>query len=211
MKNKKIILSLVIISFIVLILMILFVVNEKNKDNEYLKTVVKGVYSDEAAIRNEAVGKLEVLANDGNPLAQWRYGEVLLNANKEAEALLFLEASSGAGVLKATEILGILHLRNPKSDVEILKGFNLLMEAAENGLSLSQSYLGRCFESGGCSLPKDDYLAFYWLTLADENGESGAQFILQDLKEVEISSKRTKEETQKVICEIAPSSQGCNQ
>ena len=208
MKNKKIVLSVVIVALITLISMALFFANEKNKNDEYVKAIVKEAFSDNEATRSDAKEKLALLAKNGNPTAQYRYGEILSREDDMKNSLYFLELASETGVLKSTELLGILYLKSKKNE-EQLKGFNLLNQTAEKGLSLSQSYLGRCFESGGCSLPKDDYLAFYWLTLADKNGESGAQFILQDLKEVEISSQRTKEETQKVICEIAPSSKDC--
>jgi len=210
MKNKKIVLSVVIVALITLISMALFFANEKNKNDEYVKAIVKEAFSDNEATRNNAKEKLALLAKNGNPTAQYRYGEILSRENDMKNSLYFLELASEAGVLKSTELLGILYLKSKKNE-EQLKGFNLLNQTAEKGLSLSQGYLGGCLQSGRCSLPKNEYLAFYWLSLAAENGETDAGFRLKigKIKEVEISSQRTKEETQKVICEIAPSSKDC--
>jgi len=212
MKNKKIVLSVIIIGLITSISTALFFVNEKNQKDEYVKTIVKEAFSDNEATRNDAKEKLAFLAKGGNPTAQYRYGEILSRENDMKNSFYFLELASEAGVLKSTELLGILYLKSKKNE-EQLKGFNLLNQTAEKGLSLSQGYLGGCLENGRCSLPKNEYLAFYWLSLAAENGEIDAGFRLKigKLKEVEITSKKTKAETQKVICEIAPSSQDCNQ
>ncbi|WP_435234848.1 hypothetical protein ACR30L_13910 [Psychromonas sp. PT13] len=210
MKNKKIVLSVVIVALITLISMALFFANEKNKNDEYVKAIVKEAFSDNEATRNNAKEKLALLAKNGNPTAQYRYGEILSRENDMKNSLYFIELASEAGVLKSTELLGILYLKSKKNE-EQLKGFNLLNQTAEKGLSLSQGYLGGCLQNGRCSLPKNEYLAFYWLSLAAENGETDAGFRLKigKIKEVEISSQRTKEETQKVICEIAPSSKDC--
>jgi len=193
MKNKRKVLLITIISFIALILLALFFKNVKNSEDEYLKTVVKNVFSEDLNIRTDAIDKLELLAKEGNPIAQWRYGEVLLNTNKTQQAFHLLEDASEAGELKATEILGMLYLENKN----ILKGFNFLNRTANNELPLSQSYLGRCFESGECGFSKNDYLAFYWLTLADKNGDSGAQYILEDLNKFEIDDKMQKKKRKK--------------
>lgn len=212
MKNKKIVLFVILIGLITLISTALFFVNEKNKKDEYVKTIVKEAFSDNEATRNDAKDKLALLAKEGDPTAQYRYGEILYRENDIENSRYFLELASKAGVLKSTELLGMLYLES-KNIEDRLNGFNLLNNIAEKGLSSSQFYLGVCFIDGECSFPKNDYLSFYWLTLAVKNGESDAKFSLEigDIKEVKISSKRTKAETQKVICEIDPLSQSCNQ
>ncbi|MCP4324972.1 MAG: sel1 repeat family protein [Alteromonadales bacterium] len=209
MGNKKRVLSIVIISILALISLVLYISNEKNKENEYLKTIVKGKFSENISIRSDARDKLSLLAKMGNAEAQYHYGEILYRENNMKKSRYFLELSSEAGVLKSTELLGLLYLDSQKVEDQ-LKGFNLLTKMAEKGLSISQGYLGYCFKNGECPLPKNEYLAFYWLSLAVENGEHAMRISLATLNKFEISIKKQKRETQKVICEIDPTSKGCN-
>lgn len=206
MRNKKKVLSIIMIFIVALIFLSLFI--SSKKENKALSNIIKEISSENISVKNNAIEKLALLAKEGNPIAMYRYSEILINSNRIEEAIHNLELLFEAGDEKATILLGITYLENTEKK---LKGFHLLNTLAEKGSSTSQLYLGVCFTEEECPLPKNEYLSFYWLTLAEKNGESDANFLLKITKpkNKKISREMQKEETQKVICEINPSSPSC--
>ena len=205
MRNKKR-LSIIIATIIALICLSLFISNQR--ENKVLSNIIKEINSENISVRNNAIEKLAFLAKEGNPIAMYRYSEILIDSNRIERAIHHLALLFEAGDEKATILLGITYLENTEKK---LKGFHLLNTLAEKGSSTSQLYLGVCFTEEECPLPKNEYQSFYWLTLAERNGESDANFLLKITKpkNKKISHEVQKEETQKVICEINPSSPLC--
>lgn len=200
-------LSKIIVSIVALIFLSFFI--SSKKENKILNNIIKEINSEDINVKNDAIEKLELLAKKGNSIAMYRYSEILIDSDRMEEAIHNLELLFEAGDEKATILLGITYLENTEKK---LKGFHLLNTLAEKGSSTSQLYLGVCFTEEECPLPKNEYLAFYWLTLAEKNGESDANFLLKitKTKNEKINREVQKEETQKVICEINPSSQSCS-
>jgi len=206
--NKKGILLIITISITILIFISLFISNKER--NIKLNEIIKEINVEEISVKNGATEKLALLAKEGNPIAMYRYSEILIDENKVNEAINYLELLFEAGDEKATVLLGITYIESTEKK---LKGFNLLNKLAKKGSSTSQLYLGVCFTEKECPLPKNEYLAFYWLTLAEKSGESDASFLLKitESKNQIISSKKQKEETQKIICKISSLSENCSQ
>ncbi|RCU45693.1 sel1 repeat family protein [Corallincola holothuriorum] len=163
-----------------------------------LDSLEPGVYENEVA-------KLKSLADNDNPIAQYRYANILLEREDLDGTKLYLKRGVALGEMHSAELLGFLYIKNedPSDDVE---GFELLTEAAESGLAFTQFYLGSCFSDEECALPRNTELSYYWLKKAYENGQTGAKFLLEEVSgqvpDKAVAMQRYDENVKKVICEI---------
>jgi len=208
-KQKKVIIAATCIAIALAIA--IFFYNKNRQEHKAVSNIIKETYSTNITIRNNAREKLKVFANKGNSFAMYRYSEILLNSNKIQEAIQLLELSSKAGDKKATFLLGTTYIFETEQK---LKGFNLVNRLAEDGLPLAQLYLGMSLSPDSYSdyrLPKNEYLANYWLILAAKNGDFNAKSMLElrSTNTVKLSNKRQKEETKKVICQLDSTIEGC--
>ncbi|TAA41805.1 tetratricopeptide repeat protein [Corallincola spongiicola] len=151
------------------------------------------------------VAKLKKLADSDNPIAQYRYADLLLHKGSVGDAIPYLQRSIALGDQHSAELLGILYVRND-SKKDDLEGFELLTQAAESGLGTAQLYLGFCFTSDECKLPHNVELSYYWLNMAKDNGSSEANLFIDDVSELipdkALAMQRYDENVKKVICEM---------
>jgi len=174
-------------------------INSKN-DSELI-SVLKTINSNDKTLRDNSISKLKRIADSGNSVAQYRYAEILLKNDDINNAIKYLQLSSDAGELISTELLGLTYLDSVDSKLKLM-GFHLLNDAAMNGLSTSQLYLGMCFQDGDCGLPQNQYLTYHWLNLALKNGEVSAKLFLSKTTAVKTSNHRLQKETHTVSCKI---------
>lgn len=151
------------------------------------------------------VAKLKSFADSDNPIAQYRYADVLLHKGSVGDAIPYLQRSIALGEQHSAELLGMLYVRNDNKKDD-LEGFELLTQAAESGLGTAQLYLGFCFTSDECKLPHNAELSYYWLSMAKDNGSSEANLFIDDVSELipdkAVAMQRYDENVKKVICEI---------
>ncbi|UXI03715.1 tetratricopeptide repeat protein [Photobacterium sp. TY1-4] len=189
------------ISVFILLLSALFYVNHTVAMKDDVEILSLPLEADDVKVRTQAINQLKILADQGNPIAQYRYAEILLRNRDTNDAIFYLKSASDAGELISTELLGMTYIDLGGSG-NVQKGFQLLNHAAVEGLSTSQLYLGMCFLDGECSIPKHDYLAFYWLSQALKNGEYSAKLFLEKLPKYKLDVALAREESQKVACQI---------
>ncbi|GAA5217190.1 tetratricopeptide repeat protein [Corallincola platygyrae] len=161
--------------------------------------------SQDPSVYESEVAKLKKLADSDNPIAQYRYADVLLHKGSVGDAIPYLQRSIALGEQHSAELLGILYVRNDNKKDD-LEGFELLTQAAESGLGTAQLYLGFCFTSDECKLPQNAELSYYWLSKAKDNGAAEANLFIDDVSEqipdTALAMQRYDENVKKVICEI---------
>lgn len=130
---------------------------------------------------------LKVLAEqDGTPLAQYRYGRILIEGrggpHDPKGAVLWLDKAVQQNHAQAATLLARIYL----SDVpdgpgrDAAKAADLLTRAATRGDAPAQYLLGLLYQAGE-GVEQDNELAFNWLLAAAEQQHAMAQFALSAL------------------------------
>jgi len=125
---------------------------------------------------------LQRLAKEqGTPLAQYRYGRVLLEGRGGPRdlngAMVWLQKAVEQDHLPATTLLARLHLSAPEEQRDAATAATLLAGAAARGDSEAQYYLG-LLVSAGDGLPKNEAAAVNWFLAAAEQQHIEAQYAL---------------------------------
>ena len=113
---------------------------------------------------------LRRLAQDqGSALAQYRYGQVLLNGHGGprdlAAAIHWLQQAVAQDHLQATTLLARVYLSAPDDQRDAGAAAALLARAAPRGDREAQYYLG-LLRSAGDGIPRDEVAAVNWLLAA---------------------------------------------
>lgn len=125
---------------------------------------------------------LERLAKDsGTALAQYRYGQVLLEGRGGprdlAGAMHWLQLAMAQDHLAATTLLARLYLSAPEDQRDAVTAAKFLARAAARGDREAQYYLG-LLSSAGDGVAQDEATAVNWLLAAAEQEHVDAQFAL---------------------------------
>lgn len=119
----------------------------------------------------------------GTPLAQYRYGRVLLEGRGGPRdpqgAKLWLEKAAAQTHAEASVLLARIYLSAPAGspDRDLARAAQLFKSAAARGNGEAQYYLGLLY-GNGTGVDADPQEAFTWLLAAAENGHVAGQFEL---------------------------------
>lgn len=152
--------------------------------------------------------ELERLANqDGTPLAQYRYGRVLLEGTggprDPQQAVAWLEKAVAQNSAPAATLLARVFLSNgPFQDAE--RAASLLSSAAARGEVEAQYYLGLLLQSG-TGIEQDPVRAFDWFLAASEDGNALAQYELSKAYSRGLGTEQNNTEALRWLQEAAAS------
>ncbi|USD64596.1 hypothetical protein [Vibrio sp. SCSIO 43136] len=156
-------------------------------------------------IQLKALDKLASLAENNNPIAQYRYANILLSKKKEKDAIEWLQWSVALNDAHSAELLGFIYLNNDEVS-DNLQGFELLTKSAESGLASAQLYLGTCLGDESCNLPISNELSFFWIDKAYDNGSSGAALFIDEAKsrisDVSLIEENYRMHVEELICTL---------
>lgn len=149
---------------------------------------------------------LKTLAEDGGtPLAQFRYGRVLLDGTggpRDVQAAVtWLEKAVAQNSAPAATLLARVLLSN-KGDQNAKRAAALLSNAAARGDAEAQYYLGLLLQAG-TGVEQDPAGAFDWFLAASEEGNLLAQFELSKAYSRGLGTKENLQEALRWLQEAA--------
>ncbi|ROQ30639.1 tetratricopeptide repeat protein [Gallaecimonas pentaromativorans] len=133
---------------------------------------------------NQFLSLLEKSSELHYPIAQYRYGEILLKGTgtkKDISKALILLNESKDKEPRSKELLALIYLQESAPGAVPLdtdKGVKLLTESASAGLETSQYLLGTFYLHGDDGIKQDNLQAYYWLRRAAEQNNKVAQLTL---------------------------------
>lgn len=125
----------------------------------------------------EAQVSCEKGALAGDAASAYRWGRLLVDNQRPAEAIKFYERAAKGGIAEAALALGVLYAHGvgvPKNEALSLKWTT---EAAKAGNVNAQFMLGT-FYAAGEGVPENAQAALHWMTKAAEGGYDFAQYWL---------------------------------
>jgi uncharacterized protein len=129
--------------------------------------------------------------------ADWAAAEAALKAKDYAQAEAELRPLAEAGDSVAKYHLAAITLdRKEGNEAEAIR---LLTESATAGEPQAQARLGILYARGEAGLPRDDVLAFKWLTMAARGAKPGVSRILADTNKNVVAIRLNEEERQQAI------------
>ncbi|KAH6566970.1 hypothetical protein BASA60_009225 [Batrachochytrium salamandrivorans] len=131
------------------------------------------------AQRKSEAGRLMALsAENGFALAQFQMGSWLavdgsVMIKDPSRAVGYLTSAHKQGVVEATYMLSVMYSRGvgaPNKKPDYKKAHDLLLEAAEKGLSVAQHDLGSVYYEGQVDVPRNVSLGLEYWSMASEGG-----------------------------------------
>ncbi|KAJ1342308.1 hypothetical protein BSLG_003231 [Batrachochytrium salamandrivorans] len=131
------------------------------------------------AQRKSEAGRLMALsAENGFALAQFQMGSWLavdgsVMIKDPLRAVGYLTSAHKQGVVEATYMLSVMYSRGvgaPNKKPDYKKAHDLLLEAAEKGLSVAQHDLGSVYYEGQVDVPRNVSLGLEYWSMASEGG-----------------------------------------
>ncbi len=123
-------------------------------------------------VRAQSSGDLELLAQKGDPEAQFALGEKYRNGAKgipkdHAKAFLWIRKAAEQGYALAQATLGYLYLNGYGTDADPDKAFLWYQVSAGQGITWAQNALGDCYYFGD-GVGQDFKMALEWYRKAAE-------------------------------------------
>jgi TPR repeat protein/S1-C subfamily serine protease len=117
-------------------------------------------------------------AEQGDPQAMAYMGEMLMRgmggSRDELKARDYITRSQAAGNIRATYLLGGMHLSGNLVARDEAKGVELVRQAAEKGEPAAQNQIGIWLANGSNGYPKDEVNALAWFKVAAEQKNAAA-------------------------------------
>lgn len=135
-------------------------------------------------ILSEYFVPLKKLADSGDVLAQFEYGDYLCSEtdDKKEIGVLILKEIALRGFVPAKCLLGIKYYFGEGIEEDLTKSFEWLNKAAEQGFAQAQDWIG-FFYNQGIFVKRNDAEASKWFGRAAEQGYANAQYNLACLYE----------------------------
>ena len=135
----------------------------------------------------EARRELGVPAEQGDAQAMVYMGEMLTRGlggvRDELKARDYIIKAQAAGNVRATYLLGTMHLAGNLVARDEARGIELVKQAADKGEAGAQTLLGSWLASGTRGYAKDEVNALSWFNLAAEQKHGAAMFWLGNFAE----------------------------
>lgn len=138
--------------------------------------VTEGVASFNSGRYAQARGELTEPAEQGDAQAMAYMGEMLMRglggARDELKAREYINSAHAAGNIRATYLLGSMHLIGNLVVRDETRGIELVRQAADNGESAAQTAVGSWLANGTRGYDKDEVAALAWFSVAanQQNG-----------------------------------------
>lgn len=140
--------------------------------------VAEGVEAFSGSRYPEARRELARPAEEGDPQAMVYMGEMLMRglggSRDELKARDYITKSHAAGNIRATYLLGTMHLIGNLVAQDETKGAELVRQAADQGEPAAQNTIGAWLANGQRGYPKDDVNALAWFKLAADQKNAAA-------------------------------------
>lgn len=122
---------------------------------------------------------LQTCAEQGAPMAQQWYGDLLFREKHETESLHWYEAAAQQGQLSAWDKAGWQYEKGLGVQASLEKAAQYYQNGAEGGLRMAQFHLGRLYYFGA-GINQDYAQAVRWLEKAVQRGNKNANPLLGD-------------------------------
>lgn len=136
--------------------------------------------------QQDAVHRIEVLANRGSPDAQVLLGYFAIKGQfiekNEVHAVQLFQDAAEAGNRDAQYNLGLAYVRGMGTEKDLQKAQERFLLAAEKGDIGAQYNLGLMYAAGE-GIPQDSLEAFVWLSHAKQGGHPDAGKVLSQLEQ----------------------------
>ena len=140
--------------------------------------VPEGVDAFTQARYAEARKELAGAAEEGDAQAMTYMGEMLMRglggARDELKARDYITRSQAAGNIRATYLLGSMHMIGNLVARDAAKGAELVRQAADKGEAAAQNAIGVWLANAANGYPKDEINALAWFKLAAEQKNAAA-------------------------------------
>ncbi|MFT5796424.1 MAG: TPR repeat protein [Candidatus Azotimanducaceae bacterium] len=127
-------------------------------------------------------GLAELAETLGTPLAQYRYGRILVEGRGGAaditQGIKWLQKSVDQNHAEAATLLARVLLSIPAPNRDPERSATLFSNAAARGNAEAQYYLGLFYKTGQGGIAQDEIAAFNWFLAGSEGGNKEAQFEL---------------------------------